>query len=77
MKNVRIHSVYWWRIHYPEGHLTRDEVNAINTYTLENLEGFVIGRTDWEYIRNSFISGPRWGSASYIQTRLQAAPEML
>lgn len=55
LENVHIHSVYWWRIHYPEGHLTREEVDAVNTYTLENLEGFIIGRTDWEYISNSFV----------------------
>ncbi len=55
LENVHIHSVYWWRIHYPEGHLTRDEVDAVNAYTLENLEGFIIGRTDWEYISNSFV----------------------
>ena len=55
LENVHIHSVYWWRIHYPEGRLTRDEVDAINAFTLEHLEGFVIGRTDWEYISNSFV----------------------
>jgi hypothetical protein len=55
LENVHIHSVYWWRVHYPEGHLTRDEVNAVNAYTLEHLEGFIVGRTDWEFISNSFV----------------------
>ncbi|MCU0521676.1 MAG: glycoside hydrolase family 55 protein [Anaerolineae bacterium] len=55
LENVHIHSVYWWRIHYPERSLTREEVDAVNNYTLEHLEGFIIGRTDWEYISNSFV----------------------
>ena len=55
LENVHIHSVYWWRIHYPERSLTREEVAQVNAYTLANLEGYIIGRTDWEYISNSFV----------------------
>jgi hypothetical protein len=63
LENVHIHSVYWWRIHYPERQLTREEVDQVNAYTLANLEGYIIGRTDWEYISNSFVI---WAKVGFL-----------
>ena len=60
-ENVHIHSVYWWRLHYPESHLSQEEVQAIERFTLANLEGFIIGRTDWGYISNCFVIWARIG----------------
>jgi hypothetical protein len=39
----------------PALRLTGDQVKALEAYTKENLTGFTIGRTDWEYISNSFV----------------------
>jgi len=35
--------------------VTGDQVKALEAYTKKNLIGFTIGRTDWEYISNSFV----------------------
>jgi len=60
-ENVHIHSVYWWRLHYPESALPREDVQAIERFTLDNLEGFIIGRTDWGYFSNCFVIWARIG----------------
>lgn len=54
IENVHIHNVYWWRVDEPYK-LTEDQIKALELYTRKNLEGFIIGRTDWEYISNSFV----------------------
>ncbi|MHB0999660.1 MAG: glycosyl hydrolase family 28-related protein [Armatimonadota bacterium] len=54
VENVHIHSVYWWRVTAPYTP-TPEEVNIIQDYTMKNLEGFIIGRTDWEYMSNCFV----------------------
>ncbi len=54
LENVHIHNVYWWRVSEPYK-LTGEQVKALETYTRQHLEGFIIGRTDWEYISNSFV----------------------
>lgn len=60
VENVHIHNVYWWRVS-PPYRLTGDQVKALEAYTRENLIGFIIGRTDWEYISNSFVIWARIG----------------
>lgn len=54
VENVHIHSVYWWRVSAPYTP-TAEEVTAMQDYTMKNLEGFIIGRTDWEYMSNCFV----------------------
>ena len=54
LENVHIHNVYYWRMSAPYTP-TPEENQALEKYTLENLEGFIIGRADWEYISNSFV----------------------
>ncbi len=53
IENVHMHSVAWWDLHYPERR--EEEIRAINDYTLQHLEGFIIGRCDWEYMVNCFV----------------------
>lgn len=60
LENVHIHNVYWWRASEPY-RLTPDQVKALENYTRENLEGFIIGRTDWEYMSNCFVIWARVG----------------
>lgn len=54
LENVHIHNVYWWRVSAPYTP-TDAQVKNLEAYTLANLEGFIIGRTDWEYISNCFV----------------------
>lgn len=60
MENVHIHNVYWWRVSVPY-RLKGDEVKLLEQYTLDHLEGFIIGRTDWEYMSNCFVIWPKVG----------------
>ncbi|MBN1542040.1 hypothetical protein JW992_07810, partial [candidate division KSB1 bacterium] len=53
IENVHMHSVAWWDLHYPERR--EEDIKRINDYTLEHLEGFIIGRCDWEYMVNCFV----------------------
>lgn len=69
VENVHIHSVYWWRANPPgqalnEQHnfLTEQEMDALNQYTTAHLEGFIIGRTDWEFMSQCFVI---WSKAGF------------
>ena len=54
LENVHLHNVYWWRVSAPYT-LKQGEIAALENYTLKHLEGFIIGRTDWEYISDCFV----------------------
>jgi len=64
VENVHIHNVYWWRVSPPYG-LNPDQVKKLEEYTLEHLEGFIIGRTDWEYMSNCFVI---WAKTGFLFT---------
>jgi hypothetical protein len=62
VENVHIHSVYWGRANPPgqplkeqDNFLPQQEMDALNRYTTEHLEGFIIGRTDWEFVDQCFV----------------------
>jgi len=54
LENVHIHTNYWSRVSAPYT-LSSDEQSVLYNYTLSHLEGFIFGRTDWEYVSNSFV----------------------
>ncbi|KUK94844.1 MAG: S-layer domain protein [Methanothrix harundinacea] len=54
LENVHIHTNYWARVSEPYA-LDSDEEAALWNYTKKHLEGFIIGRTDWEYISDCFV----------------------
>ncbi|HPA45553.1 MAG TPA: glycosyl hydrolase family 28-related protein [bacterium] len=60
VENVHIHNVYWWRVSKPYS-LNPDQVKKLERYTLDHLEGFIIGRTDWEYMSNCFVIWAKTG----------------
>lgn len=60
-ENVHIHNVYWWRVSSPYT-LNPEQAKKLEQYTLEHLEGFLIGRTDWEYMSNCFVI---WAKVGY------------
>lgn len=66
IEDVHIHSVAWWKINYSEG--MSNEIELINQYTLANLEGFIIGRCDWEYMVNCFVIWAKVGFR-FIETK--------
>jgi len=70
LENVHIHNVYWWRVSAPYAP-TAAENEALQKYTPEHLEGFIIGRTDWEYISNCFVIWPKIGF-HFIRTQTRA-----
>jgi len=57
IENVNIHQCYWWASN-PEA---RKATDAISTFTLSNLNGFVIGHTDWEQMIGCFVYQAAWG----------------
>lgn len=59
-ENVHMHPLSWI---YDSDVTERDSWN----YFLENLEGFIIGRCDWEYMHNCFVIFPRVGF-KFIET---------
>ena len=67
VENVHIHNVYWWRVTEPY-RLSGDEVKALEAYTLGHLEGFIIGRTDWEYMSDCFVIWAKIGF-HFIETK--------
>ncbi len=66
IENVHLHSVAWWDLNYPERR--EIEIKLINDYTLANLEGFIIGRCDWEYMVNCFVIWAKVGFR-FIETK--------
>jgi len=54
--NVHFHGHWWWAKEVggagdnPDGSL-----GPVNRYLQDNLEAFIIGRSDWEYISNTFV----------------------
>lgn len=65
IENVHFNEHYWARSHYPT--IPKGSDSAVITYTTAHLEAFVFGRTDWEYVLNTFVYGARIGYR-FIQT---------
>ncbi len=59
IENVHFNEHYWARSHYP--HITTGSDKPVTVYTEANLEAFIFGRTDWEYVLNTFVFGARVG----------------
>ena len=59
IENVHFNEHYWARSHYP--HITSGSDRPVTAYTEANLEAFIFGRTDWEYVLNTFVFGARIG----------------
>ena len=59
IENVQFNEHYWARSHYPG--ITTGSDAPVTKYTEANLEAFIFGRTDWEYVLNTFVFGARVG----------------
>jgi hypothetical protein len=69
IENVHFNPHYWvraqypgtsgvWRVRHPDG---RTETRHPQWYMMEHLEAFIFGRTDWEYVLNTFVFGANVG----------------
>jgi len=47
--NVQFHGHWWW------AKAVGGNADLVNKYMIENLEAFIFGRTDWEYVNNTFV----------------------
>ena len=59
IENVHFNEHYWARSRYPG--ITTGSDAPVTAYTEANLEAFIFGRTDWEYVLNTFVFGARVG----------------
>ncbi len=55
IENIQWHS-HWWSS--PQ---TGGDWEKVKSFMIENLEAFVFGRTDWEYVNNTFVYPCRIG----------------
>ena len=69
IENVHFNPHYWMRAKHPsapkEG---KPAMKRLFSYLEENLVGFVIGRTDWEYMNNCFVIFPKIGY-HFVETK--------
>ncbi|MEW6237187.1 MAG: glycosyl hydrolase family 28-related protein [Candidatus Omnitrophota bacterium] len=56
IENVHFNPHYWARANVPALEKIRD-INALVPYLNEKVEAFIFGRTDWEYVLNTFAFG--------------------
>ncbi|HNT33498.1 MAG TPA: glycosyl hydrolase family 28-related protein [bacterium] len=47
--NVQFHGHWWWMKELG------GDYELVNNYMIQNLEAFIFGRTDWEYVTNTFV----------------------
>jgi hypothetical protein len=49
VENVQFHGHWWWAAG------VGGNTEIVNDFMIKNLEAFVFGRTDWEYVTNTFV----------------------
>lgn len=60
IENVHFNTHYWMRSGYP-GIQGGNPGRVVPQYATQNLEAFIFGRTDWEYVLNTFVWGAKVG----------------
>ncbi len=61
IENVHFNPNYWSQADAPN----RPDAGALRKYMFQNLVAFEFGRTDWEYVHNTFCFGARIGYRFY------------
>jgi hypothetical protein len=76
IENVHFNPHYWLASGHPSSNLgvlpampplpgkkpeQPANIQNVRKFMSENLEGFIFGRTDWEYVFNSFVLGAKYG----------------
>jgi len=49
IENVQFHGHWWWAKE------VGGDIEIVNKYMINNCEAFIFGRTDWEYVTNTFV----------------------
>ena len=49
IENVQFHGHWWWAKE------VGGDGDLVNKYMIDHLEAFIFGRTDWEYVTNTFV----------------------
>ena len=49
VENVQFHGHWWWAKE------VGGDSELVNDYMIKNCEAFIFGRTDWEYVTNTFV----------------------
>lgn len=49
IENVQFHGHWWWAAS------VGGDAGTVNQYMIDHLEAFIFGRTDWEYVTNTFV----------------------
>ncbi|MDI6829402.1 MAG: glycosyl hydrolase family 28-related protein, partial [Armatimonadota bacterium] len=49
IENVQFHGHWWWAKEIG------GNADIVNKYMIDNCEAFIFGRTDWEYVTNTFV----------------------
>lgn len=79
--NVHFHGHWWWAKEVGGAGDVNGKFGLVNQYLFDNLEAFIFGRTDWEYVSNTFVfiakTGYRFiktskGSGSFQMTGIGA-----
>jgi hypothetical protein len=65
VENVQFHGHWWW------AGSVNGNIDLVNDYMIKNLEAFIFGRTDWEYVTNTFVFPVKIGYR-FIETSLGA-----
>lgn len=60
LENVHFNPNYWVRAKYPSTPVG-EQAHELFKYLSKNLTGFLIGKTDWEYMNNCFVIFPKIG----------------
>jgi hypothetical protein len=63
--NVQFHGHWWW------AKSVNGDSKLVNDYIIKNLEAFIFGRTDWEYVTNTFVFPVKIGYR-FIKTKAGA-----
>ena len=70
IENVHFNTHYWIRSRYPGIQAQDDGATGklVTGFAQKNLEAFIFGRTDWEYVANTFVWGAKIGY-KFIHTK--------
>lgn len=64
IENVHFNPHYWGRA----GSVNVPDWQKLRDYIYDNLVGFEFGRSDWEYVHNTFVFGAKYGYRFYQST---------
>ncbi len=71
IENVHFNPHYWGRSHHPSKGDDPKDWHKVQQFMNDNLEAFTFGRSDWEYVFDTFVWGAKSGYL-FIETKAGA-----